>query len=421
MPPVAFLSYAHDDAPKGDILSSFVDALSGAIAARTGEDDALYWDRPSLNLGDNWPEKLEEAVSTCRVFLPLYTPRYFKRWYCGVECAVFYERMQNAEAMATPKDFVLPVLWQFPERALREVPREFRDIQYKSDRLPQTYTDIGLLPLLGKGDEGRTDWQTVVDVLADRVADLYQKRPLGASNPVPNLKTVTSLFVRSNPADRIAAPPTGGPGYVRNIYLVATRDEIATEQSQVDAGSMTEPAGYDAADRRRWKPFPGRSETIDFLSQKSVVGLDLTHEYAPIPVSLERELREAERTNTLAAVLIDPASLTVGRYAQLAREVDAGRFRGCVVILVRGTPQEPKQAWEEKVVTAVADAFERTKARPDPTYFLTPLATADEFQKGLCGALQAELPRVRQNGTPARAVVEGSPLPLANAVAPPSQ
>ena len=66
----------------------------------------------SRRSGDGWPEKLSENLASCRVFVPLFSPRYFTSEMCGREWYAFNERILRARAVgAGSVPAIVPALW----------------------------------------------------------------------------------------------------------------------------------------------------------------------------------------------------------------------------------------------------------------------------------------------------------------------
>ena len=89
--PFFFLSYAHS--PKGEPggqdpdlwIAQLYDALCDHIGQLTDLPPGSkpgFMDR-ELQQGQEWPWRLSNALATCRVFVPLYSKRYFKSEHCG--------------------------------------------------------------------------------------------------------------------------------------------------------------------------------------------------------------------------------------------------------------------------------------------------------------------------------------------------
>ena len=84
MPFDFFFSYARDDW-KGNYLKSFFEDLTERVRFITGHpaEEVGFRDAQRIELGSNWPLELVNALASCRSFVPIYTPTYFTRLYCG--------------------------------------------------------------------------------------------------------------------------------------------------------------------------------------------------------------------------------------------------------------------------------------------------------------------------------------------------
>jgi hypothetical protein len=108
-----FLSYARgvDD---GYVLN-FFDDLCNEVRSLVGlrpEDQVGFLDVQNIQPGDRWPDELIDALSHCRVFLPLYSPAYFGSEPCGKEWAAFQERVLRHQAQhQTRSSALIPVQW----------------------------------------------------------------------------------------------------------------------------------------------------------------------------------------------------------------------------------------------------------------------------------------------------------------------
>ena len=71
--PVAFMSYAHVDNKYGQ-LSEFRERLSHEVHMQTGEEFPIFQDRDDISLGQNWRQRIEEALAEEVTFLiPIIT------------------------------------------------------------------------------------------------------------------------------------------------------------------------------------------------------------------------------------------------------------------------------------------------------------------------------------------------------------
>jgi FxsC-like protein len=154
--PYFFLSYAHqpridlDDPgdPNEWVLKLFRD-LSHEVMELTdlpGGRQPGFMDR-EIRLGNDWPRRITEALSTCRVFIPLYSPRYFSSESCGKEWFAFHRRQVEHEANGgRHPEAIIPVLWvPVQDRAL---PQVAKSLQFDHHRLGEVYARGGFSQLI---------------------------------------------------------------------------------------------------------------------------------------------------------------------------------------------------------------------------------------------------------------------------------
>ena len=106
--PVAFMSYvrfndAHDDGQ----LSQFRDRLAAEVRAQTGEEFAIFQDRNDIAWGQNWQQRIDEALDAVTLLLVVITPSLFRSPPCRAEFQRFVER----ERALGRTDLILPVYY----------------------------------------------------------------------------------------------------------------------------------------------------------------------------------------------------------------------------------------------------------------------------------------------------------------------
>lgn len=146
-PCIFFLSYARNDADEQ--LDRFFADLCKHVSQRLGLSNARrtgFRDVREIESGDRWPDELSRVLSTCRVFLALYSPSYFKSEYAGKEWSAFYSRIINQASLAHP--LIIPVLWLPLGTQFENLPQAIREIQYTYQELGETYSREGLHYLL---------------------------------------------------------------------------------------------------------------------------------------------------------------------------------------------------------------------------------------------------------------------------------
>ena len=93
-------------------------------------------------------ERLSDALATCRVFVPLYSQRYFKSEHCGKEWFAFDRRRLNHQAgNARPVEAIVPVLW-IPVRPDACFPEAARSVQFNSAGLGPLYAEHGFYGIM---------------------------------------------------------------------------------------------------------------------------------------------------------------------------------------------------------------------------------------------------------------------------------
>ncbi|MEU9759490.1 FxsC protein [Streptomyces sp. NPDC047985] len=187
--PYFFLSYAHTPGyGRGTDPDMWVERLfqdlCGHVMAMTdlpAGASAGFIDR-EIGAGEGWSERLGEVLATCRVFVPLFSPRYFASEMCGKEWYAFAQRTIHHHARSNQRaEAIVPALWvpvppsQLPGPAerLQFNHRDFGD-RYVSDGL------YGLIKLRLFAEE----YERAVYELAKRIVNVADTIRLGTGRPV---------------------------------------------------------------------------------------------------------------------------------------------------------------------------------------------------------------------------------------------
>jgi hypothetical protein len=105
--PAAFMSYAHVDNEYGQ-LTEFRERLSNEVQVQTGKEFPIFQDRDDILLGQDWRQRIEEALEEEITFLiPIITPSFFNSQACREELDLFLRR----EKALSRSDLVLPVYY----------------------------------------------------------------------------------------------------------------------------------------------------------------------------------------------------------------------------------------------------------------------------------------------------------------------
>ncbi|MDX3070687.1 TIR-like protein FxsC, partial [Streptomyces sp. ND04-05B] len=145
--PYFFLSYAHT--PRNDAgdtdpnvwVKKLYDGLCAHIMQMTDLPRgarAGFLDQ-GMAVGTRWTDELSENLARCKVFVPLYSPRYFISEQCGREWWAFSQRQisHRARGGAAREHAIIPALWVPVEPV--QLPYAARDLQFNHVSFGQDY------------------------------------------------------------------------------------------------------------------------------------------------------------------------------------------------------------------------------------------------------------------------------------------
>ena len=106
--PAAFMSYVrfndqHDDGQ----LVQFRERLAAEVRAQTGEEFAIFQDRNDIAWGQNWQQRIDEALDAVTLLLVIITPSLFRSPPCRAE----FQRFLDRERALGRADLILPVYY----------------------------------------------------------------------------------------------------------------------------------------------------------------------------------------------------------------------------------------------------------------------------------------------------------------------
>ncbi|MFC7264553.1 TIR-like protein FxsC [Streptomyces lutosisoli] len=258
--PYFFLSYAHTPAwgpGNGDpdhwvhvLFTDLCDHIMALTDLPAGAP-AGFMDR-EMRSGDGWPEKLSENLASCRVFVPLFSPRYFTSESCGREWFAFNERILRARATgsgAVPA--IVPALWTHIDYA--QLPDSVRHIHVDHTPFGDRYAANGIYGLI-KLNRLHDEYEETVLGLAQRIVRVAQESPLPSSRPRPYESTPSAFKPRGE-----------GPRRIHLTVAAPTRHSIPEHRD-------TRPYGEDAQD---WNPYHSEStRPLPSLAEELIRSLD---------------------------------------------------------------------------------------------------------------------------------------------------
>ncbi|MEV7174347.1 TIR-like protein FxsC [Streptomyces sp. NPDC090085] len=262
--PYFFLSYAHTPrfgagGPDPDMwverlyrdLCSHVMALTDLPAGA----EAGFMDR-EIRSGEGWSERLGAALATCRVFVPLFSPRYFASEMCGKEWFAFAQRAIHQGAVSNqPAEAIVPALWvPVPPSQL---PGPAERLQFNHNTFGERYvTDglYGLIKLRGYAEQ----YERAVYELAKRIVRVAETVRLTPVRPV-DYRVVPSAF-----------GPAGGHagGVSRSLHVTVA----AASRHDLPDGRSPEYYGDSALE---WNPYhPVSRRPVAYVAEELVKNLN---------------------------------------------------------------------------------------------------------------------------------------------------
>ena len=190
--PYFFLSYARtprrDPSDRSDpdrwvfkLYKDLCEEILNMTDAQSGE--AGFMDREN-KLGAEWSPELMAALKSCRVFVPLYSRRYFESDNCGREWSAFAQRevMHRAEG-GEAVDAIVPALWHRMDQDM--IPEVAQSLQYSHAELGVRYSAEGFYGIM-KLKNYRSDYQKAVHLLAKRIIEIGDQSVAHADGGVQN-------------------------------------------------------------------------------------------------------------------------------------------------------------------------------------------------------------------------------------------
>jgi hypothetical protein len=107
VPYECFMSYARTDNDDFDhVVDRLKKELAGRFEAATGSKLKIFLDRESIGWGEQWRDKIADAINGSTLFIPIVTMRYFNRPQCRDEFSAFHA----AAIQRGVPDLILPIV-----------------------------------------------------------------------------------------------------------------------------------------------------------------------------------------------------------------------------------------------------------------------------------------------------------------------
>lgn len=215
--PYFFLSYAHTPRYSGHgdpdswVARLFRDLCDHVMALTDLPAGAPvgFMDR-EMAVGEGWPERLAEALANCRIFVPLYSPRYFSSQACGREWYAFSRRgVVHGTREGRSSSAIVPALWVPVDPG--HLPEAAAGILFDHTALGRAYASEGLYGLI-KLRYLRDEYERAVYGLARQIVSVANTTSLAPGHPSDYHEMPSAFDARSR-------------GQRLKIVVVAARDQ----------------------------------------------------------------------------------------------------------------------------------------------------------------------------------------------------
>ncbi|MER7270389.1 TIR-like protein FxsC [Micromonospora carbonacea] len=385
MPFLFFLSYCGDDG-RGGLVDEFHADLCDEIRRRTTEpENSIGFQYTDMAEGTLWRPWVSDALGTCRVFVPLYSPRYFRTRFCGQEWGIFAERQRRYEQQqGHAPELIVPVLWEnvFAQGARAAVPSFATDIWTRNGAYTEAYRTSGLRKLVKLKTRYSGEYHDVIDRLAGVIIDAAETHELPASSEQIDFVTAPDVFQSTGgdlaesvvPAPHAGAADSGGPRHVHLVVAAPTADEAAREREDVACyGKRSED----------WMPYrPESPKPVVRYAMAVADEQDLTPHPVGVHDGLPALLDEAESAGELVVLLVDAWATRIPAYVEALRPYDNNFYGNCAVLVPWNPLDEETAAASRTLSDSLLKLFYKNARVPHPT-FRNALHTVEDFVHAL--------------------------------------
>lgn len=390
-----FLSYAREDRNRdsGDTITTFHADLVEAVRVRTNwpYERVGFLETTAIGDGAGWPSELSAGLATCRAFVPVLSPTYFDRAFCGKEWAVFAERLHAYEAMSgVNAKLIRPVQLVAPQHLGNE-PAVVAPVQRTHDQYPPAYNDDGLMQLFKHHRAGA--YTRFVDAFAERLIAGVEAHELPAATAVPDIHAVESAF--QQPGTQLAATlpeaTPSGPRFAQFFFVAARRTELVGVRQNLSF--YGDEGGLD------WKPYqPEEGDEVAIIAQEVAALEKLRYEAQPLDDGFLAAIEHAVERNKIIVVLVDSWTVRLPQYRALMQQLDDREFDNCVVVIPWNLQDRETSGSRELLATAVQATFVKKALRRDPRSFVDSPRSHRELKEELGRALVAARGRILERG-----------------------
>jgi FxsC-like protein len=331
--PFFFLSYARNDA-QDPYLKKFFTELATEVAVRLGIDaaEAGFLDT-NLPPGSLWAEATSQALATCKIFIPVYSPSFFQSGYCGKEWSCFSQRLAAAGAST---ELILPVWWLPVEPNLPDCASAIQDPR---GEFGDAFREFGLQHVR-RLRRNQDDYRTYLATLAGQAIAAARRHELG-DGEVPDLLQAPDVFRASADVAKPAAVDAlrrmgGGPKWVRFIVVAGNRAQMLRHRTHLE---------YYGDKWDAWRPYhPLYEDLIGVHAQRLAGEQRLLSSLHGIDRQVVQLVRTAEQQREIVVLILDSWAAKIDSYSALLEQYDLEQFDNAAIVVPTSVSDEETAA-----------------------------------------------------------------------------
>jgi FxsC-like protein len=385
-----FLSYARGD--EDDLVKQFYSDLSVDVRARAGlqKDAEVGFIDARMKAGTVWSAELAEALSQCRSFIALLSPRYFLSRPCGQEWQIFADRVARYEQeMGIDPPVLKPLLW-VPLAPGKMHPVAAR-IQFSADLSGDTC--VRQLMRLHRHQDA---YREFVFELAGQIVESAETHAIPEGHSYPDLESAPSVFHTLHPGR--PESPNGSEGAAALDPL--TVHFVVAALTRSNAHAVRADRQYYGDRPRDWAPYhPALSSPLAEYAS----GIAESNSFASRVADLEELAERAEvasERNQIVVLLVDAwvtelAEASQALTAYNTREVREREPTTAVLIPRSLDDRETVEHWR-RLSEQCRRIFHRTS--DDGELYHSSIANHQAFEQDLPAVLEVAVNRMFARG-----------------------
>ncbi len=393
-----FISYASADLDHPTYDKDFQDFCRDlvheiSVVGQISKEELAFLASKDIQAGKDWPDTLARALRTTQLMISFYSGCYFASAWCGREFGVFLSRrdqwLRSRPSQREPvPTVIIPILWM-PPRSDR--PKVVDSIQFTDSDFPKEYLDLGLRSLICL--EMKKEYHRVLSVLASRITDALKVEPrLPTAPDLGPTDKIKSVFHEDSVN---AIPPATAAQRSRTAYFVFA----AANQGQLQ-GLKTKLDAWGDQDGWDWRPYYPRSpEFVGVIAQKAAGAKNLRYQELPCDGSLERNLRDAKKSNAPVVIFADPWTVQLPTYRAALETYDGLTLTNCALLVPWNNDDAETVEARETLEQNLRKTCESKVLLRYPSHYWR-IDTSNEFEERTSAVLDEITMRLIEQGSP---------------------